>query len=197
MVDIYMERQSWRSNCPKPSDVLKAWKPPQSRRKHGRFPNFEAKVASQDWDGLVAVEDQAKGGFTLKTARVFKKGDLVCDYHGVLMDGKEGEEVQRSITDGKCYIYFFRHQEKRMCVNATKAPCDCHPDMSSTFGRLINHSRKRANLKPLVKCTPEGRVPVILFEAMKDLSPGTELFFDYGVRRRTYGEAAHLDWLDT
>ncbi|CAJ0946300.1 unnamed protein product [Ranitomeya imitator] len=84
----------------------------------------------------------------------------------------------------------------KMCINANKAPCDCHADIPSTFGRMINHSRKIHNIMPKVQ-DYGGETPTILFYAERDLKPGTELFFDYGVRRNDFGEGADCSWLDT
>ncbi|XP_077113529.1 uncharacterized protein LOC143768767 [Ranitomeya variabilis] len=194
---VYMKEQGWQTNIPKPEIVLKAWRPHKSRKIQDTWFKIERLVDTQEWKGLVAVQDHKKGGQSIKTSQVFKKGDIVCDYHGVLMGGREGEEIQGKITDEKCYIFFFREKGHKMCINATQAPCECHSQMPSTFGRLINHSRKRNNLKPVLKYMKGGTIPIILFEAKEDIYPGTELLFDYGVKRCSYGEGEDLNWLET
>ncbi|XP_044142501.1 uncharacterized protein LOC122932259 isoform X2 [Bufo gargarizans] len=168
----YVKQQGWTSNIPKTSDVLEAWRPHKTRRKEENLQNFESKVESQEWTGLAMVEEETKGGYSIKTTQAFKKGDVVCDYHGVLMD------VQKTLKDDEGCL-FFSVKGKKMCLNATKAPCGCHPHMPSTFGRLVKHSCKKDNLKAVLKYVQDGKVPVILFEAVKDLTPGTELFFNY------------------
>ncbi|XP_044143056.1 uncharacterized protein LOC122932613 isoform X2 [Bufo gargarizans] len=168
----YVKQQGWTSNIPKTSDVLEAWRPHKTRRKEENLQNFESKVESQEWTGLAMVEEETKGGYSIKTTQAFKKGDVVCDYHGVLMD------VQKTLKDDEGCL-FFSVKGKKMCLNATKAPCGCHPHMPSTFGRLVKHSCKKDNLKAVLEYVQDGKVPVILFEAVKDLSPGTELFFNY------------------
>ncbi|XP_056408789.1 uncharacterized protein LOC130316816 [Hyla sarda] len=196
-VKAYMEHQAWDTNVPRTFDILQAWRPQEPRRKEDTMEHVKALIDSQEWPGLVAVEDKKTGGHSLKTSRVFQKGEIVCDYHGVLMDGKEAEELQKTLTDEKCYSFFFQDKGKKMCINATNIPCLCHQDMLSTFGRLINHSCKRANLKPVVKHIKDGKQPVILFEAKRNLPPGTELLFDYGVRKNSFGEGKDLSWLET
>ncbi|XP_040282512.1 uncharacterized protein LOC120996578 [Bufo bufo] len=168
----YVKQQGWTSNIPKTSDVLEAWRPQKTRRKEENLQNFESKVESQEWTGLAMVEEETKGGYSIKTTQAFKKGDVVCDYHGVLMD------VQKTLKDDEGCL-FFSVKGKKMCLNATKAPCGCHPHMPSTFGRLVKHSCKNDNLKAVLKYVQDGKVPVILFEVVKDLTPGTELFFNY------------------
>ncbi|KAK7918718.1 hypothetical protein WMY93_010002 [Mugilogobius chulae] len=76
----------------------------------------------------------------------------------------------------------------RYCVDATDFPCPCHPTME-TFGRRMNHSRKNPNVKPRVQDLqfPEGEKTVIVFYAPRDISPGEELLWDYGIKRTSFG----------
>ncbi|CAJ0964350.1 unnamed protein product [Ranitomeya imitator] len=173
----YVKGQGWKTNVPTIVEVMRAWKPPMQRKQNDFPEEIKALVRTQKWKGLVIIEDSSKGGHTVKTTHAFKKGEVVCDYHGELMGSKEGEELQRSLT-GISYIYFFEHKGQKLCINATNVPCDCHPDMPSTFGRMINHLGKVNNLKPKVLDCGDGETPTILFFAKRDLKPGTELFFD-------------------
>ncbi|XP_077131670.1 N-lysine methyltransferase KMT5A-like [Ranitomeya variabilis] len=195
-VAAYIESQGWKSNLPGLDDVRQAWKKPESRKEADDSKYIMDMVKSQEWRGLVITEDHKRGGRKLMTTLWFKKGDIVCDYHGVLMDAKAAEKFQQTIQDGNCYMYFFHFKEKWMCIDATEEPCQCHQNLPSTFGRIINHSTKMNNLKPEARCL-DGKDPVILFVALKDLTPGTELLFDYGVRRNQFGEGADLPWLDS
>ncbi|KAM4035015.1 uncharacterized protein ACNLHF_021720 [Anomaloglossus baeobatrachus] len=176
----YVKGKAWRTNVPYIEEVKRAWKPPMPRKKTHFTEEIKDLVRTQKWKGLIIMEDSSKGGHTVKTVRAFNRGEVVCDYHGEVMDGKKAENTYRSLT-GKPYMYFFGNKGYKLCINATNAPCNCHPDMPSTFGRMINHSCKMDNLKPKVQECEAGETPTILFFAKKDLKPGTELFFDYGV----------------
>ncbi|XP_077137696.1 N-lysine methyltransferase KMT5A-like [Ranitomeya variabilis] len=194
-VAAYIESQGWKSNFPRLDHVSQAWKKPESRKEADDSKYIMDMVKSQEWRGLVIIADHKRGGRKLMTTRGFKKGDIVCDYHGVLMDAKAAEELQQTI-DENCYMYFFLFKEKWMCIDATEEPCQCHQNLPSTFGRIVNHSTKMNNLKPEVRCL-DGKDLVILFVALKDLKPGTELLLDYGIRRSQRGEGAELPWLDS
>lgn len=82
-----------------------------------------------------------------------------------------------------------------MCTDAHTS-CSCHPDRE-TFGRTINHSRKRANVRPRLYQLDFGgqERDVILFLVIRDIKAGEELLFDYGVKRKSFrGEGLELDW---
>ncbi|KAM3931092.1 uncharacterized protein RB166_004596 [Leptodactylus fuscus] len=180
-VSEYIKEQGWDTNVPRASDIVQVWWSLDCQRKQNSQQYIEAMVQSQEWRGLVIMEDHNNGRHSLKTTQIFEKGDFVCDYHGVLMEEKDEEEIQKSLDDEMRYILFFEEKGKKRCLNAVKAPCECHPHMASTFGRLINHSHKQGNVRPVLKYVQDGKRPVILFEAKKDLPPGTELLFSYGV----------------
>ncbi|XP_073525252.1 uncharacterized protein [Phyllobates terribilis] len=191
----YAKEQGWGTNVPDIKQVKSAWKPHERRHK----PNFQDEeikelVLTQKWKGLIITEDIGKGGRTVKTISAFKRGQVICDYHGELMDHQSAEKLQKMLT-GPSYMYFFQHKGRKLCINGSKAPCDCHPDIESTFGRLINHKPTNFNLHTKVWSYGDGS-PTILFYANQDLKPGTEIFFDYGVRKNDFGEGAELDWLD-
>uniref|UniRef100_A0A3Q4GEQ5 SET domain-containing protein n=1 Tax=Neolamprologus brichardi TaxID=32507 RepID=A0A3Q4GEQ5_NEOBR len=78
------------------------------------------------------------------------KGDVVCDYHGTYISEAEGKLRPQS-----GYLFFFRDKcDRGMCIDATAFPCACHPDIE-TYG-------------------------TILFIALKDITVGEELLWDYG-----------------
>ncbi|KAJ4924030.1 hypothetical protein JOQ06_000272 [Pogonophryne albipinna] len=116
------------------------------------------------------------------------KGDVVCDYHGTLISQAEGRRREDSI-----YRFFFQE----LCIDASSR-CDCHPEVD-TYGRFLNHSRKRPNLKPkrFDLTFPDGPRPVLVFFAMQNIKVGEELLWDYGVTRTSFGgEGKDLAWLD-
>ncbi|OCT55990.1 hypothetical protein XELAEV_18003951mg [Xenopus laevis] len=96
------------------------------------------------------------------------------------------------------YLYFFMdRRNKRCCIDVQNVPCPCHSELETTYGRKINLSRKRPNLKPTMRYFANDSRPHILFSANKDIDVGTELLFDYGVTRKSFsGEGADLPWID-
>ena len=72
-----------------------------------------------------------------------------------------------------CYMYYFKHDNKSFCVDATFE--------SGRLGRLINHTRKEANLT--TKICVVDHVPRLGFVAKQDIAKGDELCYDYGDRR--------------
>lgn len=107
-------------------------------------------------------------------------GSIICDYHGKVITGAEGWKLVESIKGDTAYLFFFQAAGRDLCVDAETFPCECHPT-ENTMGRMINHSSKRANLRP-VHCMmnfPEGQRDVILFQAKRDIHLCEELLFDY------------------
>ena len=72
-----------------------------------------------------------------------------------------------------CYILFFKHNSRRLAIDATKE--------DSTFGRLINHSISDPNVS--MKIIPVDNKPIIVFVALRDITKGEEIQYDYGERR--------------
>ena len=69
---------------------------------------------------------------------------------------------------------FFKFDSRRLCIDATEE--------NDTKGRLINHSRKEANLKMRVVVV-DGE-PRIVFIALKRIVNGAELYYNYSERRK-------------
>ena len=159
-------------------------------------------IHRQDWQNIFIKdcgEDKGRGVFT--GIRGFKMGTIVCDYHGDLIKGSEGEKRMKEypIEDGS-FMMFFKTDQGKMCVDACR-PCSCHSrdEFFETKGRLINHSSARANLKvkqqelihTLDNGETEKRKHVLLF-ARHDIPEDTELFFDYGVK--CYEDKTRIPW---
>ncbi len=92
----------------------------------------------------------------------------MCSYKGELITFSQGKKC--AVETSTCFLFFFKFQEKSWCLDATKENC--------TFSRLINHSQKHANVKP-VACLVGGK-PGIVFQAKVDIPANTQLFYDYG-----------------
>ncbi len=156
------------------------------------------------------LEEQGEGSCLLKSmfiylcagviaTRMFKKNQVVCDYHGEEVSKQEGERRLETLTGEQSYLFFFKGKGgEPLCIDAQKFPCDCHPD-KDTFGRRMNHSRRRNNVRPRrvsLNC-PEGPRECVLFFALRDIAVNEELLWDYGVRRGSFrGEGRYLPWLD-
>lgn len=119
-------------------------------------------------------------GMGLFSNKLIKNGDLVMMYEGVHISEEEAIEREDLYGAGDhCYMFFYTIRDKRdkkivMCVDSTN---------SQGQSRLINHSRKLANLKP------EYLNGNIWFRAKCDIQPNSELLFDYGERRKEILEA--------
>ncbi|XP_077155319.1 uncharacterized protein LOC143817716 [Ranitomeya variabilis] len=192
----YLKRQHWTTNLPVLQDVQRGWKPKPKRGDPEHNIKLQEMIRSQNWNGLIITNDKTKGE-GLHTTHGFTKGDIICDYHGALIAGNEAEILQSTVHENECYMFFFNIGKEVWCFDSREAPCKCHPDMPSTFGRKINHSQKNYNVKPVVKYILDDHTPSILFTAICDLKPGVELLFDYGVKKNQFGEASNISWLNT
>ena len=59
------------------------------------------------------------------------------------------------------------------------------------FGRLVNHSKLRPNLKPIKHVY--NNKPRIMFKAIREIEVGSELLYDYGETSRETLDA--LPWM--
>ncbi|CAG0878915.1 unnamed protein product [Darwinula stevensoni] len=136
--------------------------------------SIEEAIVLQAEEGLEVEEFTGKGRGVV-ASRAFAKGDYVVEYAGDLIDMQEAEkreaEYSRDTSKG-CYI-----------VDATQE--------STRVGRLINHSRLKANLVPKAYVV-KGK-PHLVFVAKRDISPGEEFLYDYGDRSKE--SLRHHPWL--
>ena len=134
--------------------------------------------------GVREFEDKGRGVVAL---RKFKEGEFVVEYRGELIDSQEvkfREMIYASANLSSSYLYFFEYQNQRMCIDATFE--------SGLCGRLVNHSRSNANLKPRLLTIRNS--PRLVFFAKKDIEINEELLYDYGDRRKKI--LARLPWLN-
>lgn len=117
----------------------------------------------------------------------FRKGSIVCDYHGGIITAEEGRKIMESVSTEMGDLFFFKSDRQDLCVDAQTIPCPCHPSLD-TVGRRIKHSKKSCNLKPR-HCKmkfPDGERHVILFLATKDISVNEELLYDHSWGRKSF-----------
>jgi nitrite reductase/ring-hydroxylating ferredoxin subunit len=139
--------------------------------------DFEARIRTQEWPTLHVNEDSMKRKCVYTGENRFVDGEIVCDYHREIISLKQGQRRFNSYDDSSGnYHLYFQHNSKCYCVGASKIPCEFHQDIESTTGRLINHSRKMPNLKPLPSVL-SGELLVSLIP-ITNIPPLTELCSD-------------------
>lgn len=196
-VESWIKTRGWKINVPSVSAVLEKWQPSGNVEDAISAPSVKKCVKSQKWKGLLItdIEGKSKG---VVTTRDFKSGEVVCDYHGRVVSGEEGKRIHKETSPEETgYMFFYKNKGNEFCIDAHQRHCDCHPDFL-TFGRHINHSSKRYNLKPRLYTvtTDESEMDVILFLASRDIKVNEELLFNYGVKKSSFrGEGLDLSWL--
>ena len=125
-------------------------------------------------DGFLPLQVQSfeeKGRGVIAT-RTILKDSFVCEYAGDLLSKLEGTQRMKGYAlEGKGnYMFFFQHNNESFCIDATQE--------SSRLGRLINHSRKNANLEP-VALEFQGKATLV-FLAARNIPAGAELLYNYG-----------------
>ncbi|KAG2468804.1 KMT5A methyltransferase, partial [Polypterus senegalus] len=196
-IEKRISQQVWTTNIPSATKIHDMWKPEGSMEDIPQDKYIQRYVSSQKWKGLAVCDNIPGKGRGVYTSRRFQKGEVVCDYHGRNISRKEGKIKMKDVEAGEMgYLYFCKNsRQEAFCIDAQTSPCPCHLDLE-TFGRLINHSSKRANLQPhcFTIDTGEGPRDVVLFIANKDIGANKELLFDYGVKKKSFkGEGMDLD----
>jgi len=134
------------------------------------------KLLDEDESGLEVrvLPDKGRSVFAV---REFKRGDLICEYAGELVDyslGKKRELEYSQNPELGCYSYFFQYKSRRYCVDATKE--------TSRLGRLLNHSKTQNNV--CTRVFPVKDIPRLILVASRDIEAGEELLYDYGERNK-------------
>jgi histone-lysine N-methyltransferase SETD8 len=119
-------------------------------------------------------DGRGRGVFTLidRTRKSF-----ICEYVG---DTVPKEVAERRVDEYEVqgaenfYQYYFSFKNHNMCVDAQEE--------SGKLGRLFNHTKKNPNC--IAKLIEVENSPRIILFALKDISKGSELLFDYGDRRK-------------
>ncbi len=117
-------------------------------------------------------------GTGVRVCRTVPPGTLVLPYRGELLRGKrvaEARELARAESGAsESYMMFFEWKRVTWAIDATESP---------HVSRFINHSRRHANLVPVLLKDPDNpALPVIFFKATRKIECGEELLFDYGDR---------------
>ena len=105
------------------------------------------------------------------------KGQFVVEYAGEHISLEEAkrrdQEYEKDSTKGS-FLYYFKSKDKTCCIDATEE--------NDRLGRLINHSKKKANL--IAKVFDFDPSPRVIFISACDIPRGSELLYDYGDRRK-------------
>ena len=123
----------------------------------------------KDFLEVVIREDNQRG---VRAKRRFSKGEFICEYPGEVVNIEEADrrEAEYKLNDEGCFIL------KISATLAMDATREYH-----RIGRLLNHAAKNANARLHTPLTIEGQIRVP-FVATRDIAPGEEIFFDYGIR---------------
>ncbi|XP_055339797.1 N-lysine methyltransferase KMT5A-like [Paramacrobiotus metropolitanus] len=129
-------------------------------------PGVESRIFEGKGRGLVA-------------RRIFEENDFVVEYAGDLVDIHRAknleEEYAKEPTKYGCYMYYFSHKGKKLCVDATAE--------TERLGRLLNHSCRHANLRPEVMEIPISKQKIhLILRATRKIAIDEELLYDYGDR---------------
>jgi len=122
------------------------------------------------------VQETVDKGLGVFAVTDIPKGNFVLEYSGELITGPEAQSREVSYSQDQsvgCFLYYFKWRDTSYCVDASAN--------SGRLGRLVNHSKKKANLQSRV--FEHKGVPHILFFATTDIHSGEELLYDYGDRR--------------
>lgn len=129
-------------------------------------------LLAADPEGVRAEFIDSEIGMGVFAQRDFKQGQPILFYVGELLSANEGRKREQKYTekDGS-YLYFFNHNGDSWCIDATK------PD--GRLGRLVNDS---ATPNCVVKKVVVHSLPYLCLVALKDITFGTEICYDYGVK---------------
>ena len=143
------------------------------------------------WEGLRVQWFNGRRGRSVRSRKVFVKGDFVAHYAyswdgrggkvgdrwetrwGELLTREEGERRNKEYATQEelgSYMFFFRNG----CIDATFEP---PVPFRSRVGRLINHSRGKANVVPEMHIV--HGMPQIIFRAKQDIQVADFIDYNY------------------
>uniref|UniRef100_A0A915KI84 SET domain-containing protein n=1 Tax=Romanomermis culicivorax TaxID=13658 RepID=A0A915KI84_ROMCU len=128
------------------------------------------------WPNLV-VRQTANVGRGVFAVGKIAKGAVVANYNGNFMKTAHFDKMVAALVDEEEKS---RKADYRLdfVFNGVKYSIDASAEDQS-IGRLINHCKRHANLKPTAKCFDDGALAV-LFVAKREIDVGEQLLFDYG-----------------
>ncbi|KAJ4927346.1 hypothetical protein JOQ06_015079 [Pogonophryne albipinna] len=124
----------------------------------------------KDKDGFDVKFINSFKGRGVFSCRPFQNGDFLIEYRGEVITKSERENRQKVYHNAlKIFMFDFRLNGQELCVDAAKE--------DNSLGRLVNDDHVNPNCKmKLIKV--DGKPHLCLF-ALKDISPGEEIAYDY------------------
>lgn len=123
------------------------------------------------------IKEVPEMGLAVFTKTFIPKGQYCLEYKGELIRGSiaiENRKEHLNQTTDKSFLYELKYNDKKFAIDATYSSV-------GTYGRLINHSKSKSNVKPkLVVDDVKNPWPRLIFYAKADIQPGKQLFYDYG-----------------
>mmetsp|Transcript_50813 Transcript_50813/g.99928 ORF Transcript_50813/g.99928 Transcript_50813/m.99928 type:complete len:181 (+) Transcript_50813:1-543(+) len=120
-------------------------------------------------------------GRCIRVTETVLKDEYLFEYEGELIQNRRAElrEEKYARSEAGCFMFFFRHDGRKVCIDATNERLSRVLDWGP--GRLVNHSKQKPNLR--IETTSDSRdMPRLYFVALRDIQKGEELLVDYGDR---------------
>nr|XP_055039065.1 uncharacterized protein LOC129426651 [Misgurnus anguillicaudatus] len=106
-------------------------------------------------------------GWGVFSCRHFQKGDFLFEYRGQVLTK---EEYERRHSELEVFLFEFRFDGRQLWVDASKD--------DGSLGRLVNDDHVNPNSK--MKIITVNRKPHLCLFAVKNISPGDEIMYNYG-----------------
>ncbi|CRG98526.1 SET domain protein, putative [Plasmodium relictum] len=149
---------------------------------------YEENIRMNMFACIKVIFDDIKGR-CVYAASDLKKFDFIFEYVGELLTHNEAMKREKIYIKNKkkgCYMFYFKHDNKRYCIDGTEENIDAAINNKDkkyflrSFARLVNHSKKNSNLIP--KVLKVSSIPRLFFVASRNIKEGEELLIDYGER---------------
>ena len=140
-------------------------------------------ICGKNYDEHLEVKE-TNIGRSIFAAQQFGKGTIVCEYQGTFVPAANlKDKTLEAERIANCFLFEFVF-EGHMCA------IDAFPE-NKTKGRLINHSKRGANVAPFLHIHED--IPRIFFKAIREINRGEEIFYDYKDKQKSSLET--FSWL--
>lgn len=113
----------------------------------------------------IVVKNSRIHGRGVYAGRPLKKGERIIEYKGELISWKEADRRPPSDPKDPNHTFFFSLEDGKRVIDAA---------VGGNAARWINHA-----CEP--NCETEEDEGRVFIEALRDIKPGEELFYDYGL----------------
>jgi len=141
---------------------------------------LQHRIETQEWVGVCDVTFKTFGRGLISLQK-FQQNDIVCDYHGKVVENCNFEEYYNNDDVKMEYCMELVTGPKKRIIDASANICPIHPT-NRCLGRLANHAGIRkglANLKPEEIYIEAMQTKVVVLRARKPIEPFEQLRFDY------------------